>query len=99
MSASGPGADMREAPINFCFRGYNRHANFRTSAFDPCATSAANFNADEVIGCRCDWVRCTSRLLTASRKYRGGRDRTWLSPKERYFIIIFSPGFSRCRYG
>jgi hypothetical protein len=34
MSASGPGADMREAPINFCFRGYNRHANFRTS-FQP----------------------------------------------------------------
>jgi hypothetical protein len=21
MSASGPGADIREAPINFCFRG------------------------------------------------------------------------------
>jgi hypothetical protein len=38
MSASGPGADMREAPINFCFRGYNRHANFRTS-FQPLTDS------------------------------------------------------------
>ena len=25
------GSDVREAAINFCFRGYNRHSNFRAS--------------------------------------------------------------------